>query len=125
MFQKTRFKLTLFYSLIFLVLFWSLSRGIYLWMNRSFGDEQGKNNDILVQHERSLLQNNGNSTDPASDIVMDELRNVLIILDLVVLFGIPTITWFLTGSTLAPVQNAYIREKRFLTEPAHDLRTPL
>lgn len=125
MFYQARLKLTIFYSLIFLVLFWSISLGIYLWMNRFFGDEQGRNYSIRVHHERSLLENNGMSTEPSSDIVMDELRNVLLFLDVVVLFGIPTVTWFLTGSALAPVQKTHEREKRFLTDASHDLRTPL
>lgn len=125
MFHQARIKLTLLYSLIFLVLFWSMSLGIYLWMNRYFGDELKRNNYIRVHHERSLLENNVTSTEPPSDIVMDELRNVLLLLDLVVLFGIPVITWFLTGRTLAPVQKAHEREKQFLTNASHDLRTPL
>ncbi len=125
MFHQARLRLTVLYSIIFLILFWSLSLGIYLWMNRFFGDEQGRNNNIRVHHVRSLLGSNGASTEPASDIVMDELRNVLLFLDVVLLFGIPAISWFMTGKTLAPVQEANEREKQFLTNASHDLRTPL
>lgn len=125
MFRQARLRLTLLYSIIFLVLFWSFSLGIYFWMNRFFGDEHGRSNYIRVHHERSLLENNIQSSEPASDIVMDELRNVLLFLDIVLLLCVPTITWLLTGKTLAPVQKAHEKEKRFLTDASHDLRTPL
>jgi signal transduction histidine kinase len=124
MFYRARFKLTLLYSIIFLLLFWSLSSGIYLWMNRYFGFD-GKYKYMHINYERSVVQDSGRSSYPPSDIVMDELRDVLILLDVSLLFIVPLITWFLTGKTLAPVQKSYEREKQFLTDVSHDLRTPL
>lgn len=125
MFHQARLKLTILYSVIFLVLFWSVSLGIYIWMNRYFGDEGGRNNYIRVHHARSIIENNIMSSEPPSDIVMDELRNVLLLIDALLLLGIPALTYFLTGETLAPVQKAHAREKQFLTDASHDLRTPL
>src|SRR5476651_1879019 len=125
MFNRARIKLTIVYSLIFLLLFWGLSLGIYVWMNRCFGDEPGKDAHIRVYHAPISLENTRTTTEPLSDIVMDELRNVLLVLDGTLLFGIPTITWFLTGNTLSPVKKAHEKEKQFLTDASHDLRTPL
>jgi two-component system sensor histidine kinase CiaH len=124
MFQQARLRLTLLYSIIFLLLFWSLSSGIYLWMNRYFGFN-GKYNHMHINYERSIVPERGRSAYPPSDIVMDELRDVLILLDVSLLFIVPLVTWFLTGKTLAPVQKSYEREKQFLTDVSHDLRTPL
>lgn len=124
MFHQARLRLTLLYSIIFLLLFWSLSSGIYLWMNRYFGFD-GKYNYIHINHEKSIVQDKGKSPYPPSDIVMDELRDVLIVLDISLLFIVPLITWLLTGITLAPVKKVYEREKQFLTDVSHDLRTPL
>ncbi|MCL5746812.1 MAG: HAMP domain-containing histidine kinase [Patescibacteria group bacterium] len=125
MFHKARLKLTLLYSIIFLVLFWSLSLGFYLWMNHYFGDEHGRNNYIQVDHKWLLFSNNKSHIEPVSDIIMDEFRNALLLIDTVLLLSVPAITWFLTGITLAPVQKAHDREKQFLTDASHDLRTPL
>lgn len=125
MFRQARIRLTFLYSIIFLVLFWMISLGIYVWMNRYFGDTKARNNYIRVHHVRSLPQNNITSAEPPSDIVMDELRNVLLIIDVLLFLGIPAIIWFLTDRTLAPVSKAHEREKQFLTDASHDLRTPL
>ena len=120
MFYKARLRLTILYSIIFLVLFWTLSAGVYEWMNGHFGDRQRRDFDKYTHQEQ-----NSPSRESPSDIVMDDLRDTLIILDILLLILIPTITWFLTGRTLAPVQEIHEREKRFFTDASHDLRTPL
>jgi len=115
MFRHARIKLTILYSVIFLLLFWTTSSGVYLWMNHYFGDRRTHPH---ATNERQLEESN-------SDKIMDELRNVLLLLDLSLFFLVPTITWILTGKTLEPVQKAHEREKEFLTNASHDLRTPL
>lgn len=124
MFHHARIKLTFLYTLIFLVLFWSLSLGMYFWMNYYFG-EKGKDINIHISNEMQIRNDRQRPNEPPSDIIMDELRDVLITIDMSLLFIIPAITWFLTGKTLSPVQLAYDKEKRFLTDASHDLRTPL
>ena len=37
MFRKANIKLTLLYSVLFLVSFWVFSVGLYIWMENSFG----------------------------------------------------------------------------------------
>ena len=115
-----RLQLTFLYSFIFLLLFWTLSSGIYFWMNKYFGDAEKNRQDIP-----RLLLHTENATEPSPDAILDELRNIIIVLDSLLLFGVPTITWILTGRTLAPVEQAHEREKIFFTNASHDLRTPL
>lgn len=124
MFRQAHFRLTFLYSLIFLVLFWILNVGIYLWMNSYFGDEahSGRFHVRLEGAEPTVVNV---LREPTSDMVMDELRNRLIFLDLFLLLCIPPLTWYLTGRTLDPVQKALEREKQFLADISHDLRTPL
>lgn len=124
MFHKARLRLTVLYSIIFLILFWTLSAGVYEWMNGNFGDKQRKDFDNYTYQEQSTFGNFPHAESP-SDIVMDELRDTLIVLDFFLLLLVPTITWFLTGRTLAPVQETHEREKQFYTDASHDLRTPL
>ncbi len=124
MFQKARLKLTILYSFIFLILFWTLSAGVYEWMNGNFGDKQRKDFDRYTHQEQNFFEN-FSPTESPSDIVMDELRDTLVIFDMLLLLLIPAITWFLTGRTLKPVQEASERERQFFTDASHDLRTPL
>ena len=116
MIRKARIKLTLLYSAIFLLLFWVLSFGIYAWMNSFLGDR------ARISPEIPVYQTN---REPPSDIVMDNLRNILLMIDFILLVTIPAITWLLTGNTLEPVQKAQKREQQFLTDASHELRTPL
>lgn len=120
MFYQARLKLTIIYSLIFLILFWTLSAGVYEWMNGYFGDKQRRNFDTYIQQEQTFP-----FKESPSDTIMDELKDTLIVLDILLLLLVPTITWFLTGRTLAPVQETHEREKQFFTDASHDLRTPL
>jgi signal transduction histidine kinase len=123
MIRQARIKLTLLYSIIFLLLFWSLSFGIYSWMNKFFGDRERIHVNQMYQPEPGIepftLQ------EPSSDMIMDELRNILLIIDFILLITIPTLTWFLTGNALGPVQKAQKREQQFITNASHELRTPL
>ena len=124
MFQRARLKLTFLYSLIFLFLFWSLSAGVYLWMNKYFGDT-GIDRYIHTNSERFFNGRKEERNEPPSDIILDELRDTLVIIYALLFFIVPTLAWFLTGRTLSPVQQSYEREKRFLADASHDLRTPL
>ncbi|HWY79391.1 MAG TPA: HAMP domain-containing sensor histidine kinase [Candidatus Sulfotelmatobacter sp.] len=121
MILQAKIKLTLLYSTIFLVLFWILSFGIYAWMNQFYGDKI---------HIMQTYQNGHTGTaipqkESQNDIVMDNLRNILLMIDFILLMTIPAITWFLTDNTLEPVQKAQKREQQFLTDASHELRTPL
>ncbi len=126
MLHQARFKLTLFYSLIFLSLFWSLSFGVYYWMNGFFGDKAVRSySRFEIRYDRGIFENGGTSEEPFSDVVMDRLKFALLVVDLGLFIIIPLIMWLLTGKTLEPVQKAHDKEKQFLTDVSHDLRTPL
>jgi len=124
MFHQARLKLTLLYSVVFLVLFWSFSAGIYFWMNKYFGDT-GIDKYIHIQKEQVFRYDREEHPEPTSDIILDELRSTIIIIDVLLLIIIPFLAWVLTGKTLKPVQKSYDREKQFLADASHDLRTPL
>jgi len=92
-------------------------------MNQFYGDSNRFHEGQPNQNEQGTLP--VIRQESPGDIVMDDLRNVLLTIDFILLLTIPTITWFLTGNALAPVQKAHKREQQFLTDASHELRTPL
>lgn len=126
MFKKTQIKLTLFYSLFFLTLFWIFSFGLYAWMNGSFGEgyisqvqqRQGVDND-------SITSKNAHVVTIAGDVALDQLLRILLTLNGILVLIVPIASWFLAKRTLAPVQKMHEVQKQFVTNASHELRTPL
>lgn len=124
MFRKANFRLTLLYSLLFLFSFWVFSIGLYIWMENSFGEsyinevqQQGKFEDS-DQKDTTIAA-------IAGSVALDRLRNILFILNGGLLIIIPGVAWLVTRRTLAPVQRIHEQQKQFVSDVAHELRTPL
>jgi len=129
MFKQTQLKLTIFYSLLFLFLFWVFSLGIYLWMERSFGESYISQ---VRQRQVQQGQNEGEFDDRkavivtiAGDVALDRLLNILITVNSISLFVIPTISWYLAKKSLASIQIAHEKQKQFVSDASHELRTPI
>jgi signal transduction histidine kinase len=123
MFKTAKVKLTIFYSALFLISFWVFSAGLYIWMENSFGEsyiaeieQQGEND--LEEHEIDIV-------DIAGSVAMDRMGNTLLILNGALLIIVPGIAWLMTRRTLAPVQRIHEQQKQFVSDVAHELRTPL
>jgi len=130
MFRQTQLKLTLFYSLLFLALFWVFSFGLYFWMDRSFGE--GYISRVRQVQQQQHGQNEGVFDDKkttivtiAGDVALNQLRNILITLNGIFLFVIPVLSWYLAKKSLAPIQIAHEKQKQFVSDASHELRTPI
>lgn len=129
MFTQTQLKLTLFYSLLFLSLFWLFSIGIYYWMEQSFGEgyiSQVKERHIQQeQDDGDFDDQNAVITTIAGDVALDRLLNILLAVNGFSLFVIPSISWYLAKRSLAPIQVVHEKQKQFVSDASHELRTPL
>jgi len=128
MFKKAKVKLTLLYSILFLSLFWMFSFGLYFWISNSFDE-----NYISQVKEQQVGQLNVDIEDKdemmllniAGEIVIVNLRNILLILNGGLLIVIPAVAWVLARRTLTPVQQIHEQQKQFVSDVSHELRTPL
>lgn len=128
MFHQARVRLTILYSLLFLVIVWLLSIGAYFWMDQFFQQRYQQEVHDQYLHERS--ENDRRLYDwqlsqIASDLALNRFRSLLIIINAGLLIIVPLSTWFITGQSLEPVEEAHAREQQFVSDVSHDLRTPL
>jgi len=61
----------------------------------------------------------------AGDVAMGQLGRILIALNGGMLLIIPPLAWFLTRRTLQPIEEAFEKQKQFVSDASHELRTPL
>lgn len=123
MFRKANIKLTLIYSGLFLVAFWAFSIGLYFWMENYFGESYI--GEIEQHGEYEFDEQDTAIANIAADIAQDRLERTLLILNGAMLIIVPVIAWLMTRRTLAPVQRIHERQKQFVSDVAHELRTPL
>ncbi len=125
MFKQALLKLALLYSILFLILFWVFSSGLYVWMNNSFGEGYISQIQQRKGVDQDAISKNTKVVTIAGDVALDQLKNILIILNSSLLFIIPIFSWFLARRTLSPLQVIHEQQKQFISDASHEMRTPL
>jgi len=116
-FLLARIKLTITYTIgIFIVvIFFSLA--IY----SSFSSNISKN----LEYSNIRHGNIANIELQIIDRAQDQLKATIITIDLIIIILIGLISYYVAGRTLSPIKSAYNRQKKFVADTAHELRTPL
>ena len=113
-FLVARLKLTLYYSLTAMAILVVSSVILY--------------NTILSNFSQSISGNIFLSSDVAQAIIdkaQDILLNRFMTIDAVILFIIIILGFLLTEKTLHPIKNNMEKQKRFIADASHELRTPI
>jgi len=129
MFKAARLKLTAWYLLIIMIISLSFSGLIYQLINTEmnrFADSQRN------RFERRLVideQTNRPTVILIDDDLIDESRHRLLI-NLIIINGVilvvsGSLSYFLAGLTLSPIQKMTEDQNRFISDASHELRTPL
>jgi len=105
MFRKANIRLTLIYSILFLVSFWAFSIGLYVWMEYSFEDSYIS--EIEQHGEFEFDEQDIDIANIAAGVALDQLENTLLILNGAMIIIVPVIAWLMTRRTLAPVQRIH------------------
>lgn len=125
MLKKANIKLTLIYSVLFLFSFWAFSIGLYIWTDHSLGENYVSEVQQQERLEGEFDQRDTTIATIAGDIALDHLRNILLVLNGGLVILVPAVAWLMTRRTLAPVQRMHEQQKQFVSDVAHELRTPL
>jgi len=92
-------------------------------MENSFGESYI--DEIEQQGEFELDEQDTDIAAIAGDVALHRLGNTLLILNGAMIIIIPGIAWLMTRRILAPVQHIHEQQKQFVSDVAHELRTPL
>lgn len=116
-FLWARLKLTAFYTVgvaLILIVFSFAVYGIFV---------NNINSDL--EYEGVDFESEANVEMQIIDKAQDRLQTILLFIDVLIIFLIAGLSYYLAGKTLEPIESSYLRQKKFVADAAHELRTPL
>jgi signal transduction histidine kinase len=141
-FLKARIKLTLYYVLIIFIILGFFSAALYFsfsnYLKRDFENELFGVENNSEKGEQNLATNEGEDIQTTITIaaVSDKqntaiynavyrFRNLILIIDGLILLVVFALSYYLSGRTLEPIRKNNELQKRFIADASHELRTPL
>lgn len=130
MFHSARLTLTAWYVLIIMVICLLFSVAFYHVSTREI--QRLINRMSLEQQVESSLSPRELPPRPRNAPSLEELRELkhrslvsLILLNILLLVGSGTASYFLAGKTLQPIKNMMAEQQEFIANASHELRTPI
>lgn len=132
MFNSARFKLTFWYVVIILLVNATIS-GLFFIRTRAVLEQEYLRIERRMQRQESGLPvGPGPMPQVRLDLLADDLELAqrlilmqLVIINVIILVIVATAAYILAGKTLAPLQRSHEAQQQFITDAAHELKTPL
>ncbi len=116
-FLKARIKLTTYYTVSVILILFVFSLTVYGLFTKNITShlrftKPGQEEESMV--EKQVIKR-----------AQGQLKVVLFMVDSLIVFLVIVFSYYLSGETLKPIERAYERQKKFIADVAHELRTPL
>lgn len=115
MFARARRHLTLLYIALFALVFGAFSVIFYVVLTVALQP------DFDLAPELSTTQ----ATELAYHTTIERIGIALLVGNLLVVGFVGVIAWILASRTLRPIREAHLRQRRFVADASHEMRTPL
>ena len=115
MFGRARVRLTLLYIAMFALVLGVFSIVFYVGFTRTLVP------DFDIGPELSNQQ----AADAAYHATIERIGAALVGADLLVVALVGLVAWILADRTLRPIREAHLRQRRFVADASHEVRTPL
>ena len=115
MFARTRVRLTLLYIALFALVLGIFSVVFYV----------GVATVLAPTFDLGPELTNEQAAEVAYRATIDQIRGALVVADLAVVVLVGGAAWVLASRTLRPIGEAHARQRRFVADASHEMRTPL
>jgi len=116
-FLRVKLKLTVFYIAGILVILVIFSLVVYSLFAQNITEN--------IEYEGPDYKGNADIEAQIFEKAQNRLQAILLTVDGLIIILVGGISYYLAGKTLKPIESAYAKQKKFLADSAHELRTPL
>jgi two-component system OmpR family sensor kinase len=115
MFARARRRLTLLYIVLFALVLGVFSAVFYVVLTVAFRPDF----DLAPEHSSR------EAAELAYHTVVEGIGVALLVGDVLVIGVVGVVAWILASRTLRPIREAHLRQRRFVADASHEMRTPL
>lgn len=115
MFQRARRRLTLLYIGLFAIVLGSFSLVFYFAFRAVLGPAFDVAPDLSSEQAAGL----------AYRVALERVGIALVAANVATIVLIGALAWALAGRTLRPIRDAHLRQRQFVADASHEMRTPL
>lgn len=115
MFRRARLRLTVFYIGLFALVIGAFSAVFYVGLSTVLAPNFDLAPDLSSEQVVDLTYR----------ATIERIGVALLGADLVVIVIVGVAAWTLAARTLAPIREAHLRQRRFVADASHEMRTPL